>query len=116
MDIIFNRNGQETYRYSIDEDELKALEYEIDEFELWVINSIKQKKRKVIDRISKMAINDIITDEDKEDIVKEEKLKAKQLLGPIDKWPNRLKKKIIRKAKLISAKDRNAEFEARPNG
>ena len=107
------------YTVTLSEEQEKALLTDMGSIQDWLNNAIHNKARQMVDKICDKALSDqtdtILTSTEKQEIVT---LLASQgkIISTVKQMPENIKLEIVKKARIKSAAEREAELKASMEG
>lgn len=108
------------FKIDLDEEEVKACLSEMGDVKEWIENAIKNKARKVIDRILEDYFSGKV--EQESEFTPDEQQQIDDAIGErfltqekVKKLPPRIKKLIVKRLKLSTPEERKAEYEKKPH-
>ena len=101
------------YIVSLDAEEEKALLWDVETIQAWLNNTVQNKIRRCTDEICRLAIED----QTKTILTRAENMQISQALAgeiiiTVERLPLEVKRQIVAAARVKSAAERQAEFEA----
>ena len=103
------------YIINLTEEEEKALLTDMISIQDWLNNAIFNKSRQMVDKVCEEALSDqtdiILTTTEKQDIVTQLASQG-TIISTVKQMPENIKLEIVKKARVKSAAERQAELEA----
>ena len=100
---------------TLDDEVEKALLWDVVDIDVWVSNAVFNKARQCADEICKQALEDkehtILTLEEKQ-LLRDYLTNQGVILTSIKQLPDNIKREIVKRARVKSAAERQAELEA----